>query len=134
LMLDASEDSRQRLVAEDLSPERLRHLDLAVLAACATGDSGDRGLLHPDSLVSALLRAGVPTVVASRWNVDSRATSRLMAAFYRELSAGVSPAVALQNAQREVALSLPHPYYWASFTVNGISVPEKGRTMLARSK
>jgi hypothetical protein len=46
------------------------------------------------------LRAGVPNVVASRWNVDSEATQLLMNRFYRQLLAGHAVSSACGNADR----------------------------------
>jgi CHAT domain-containing protein len=46
-------------------------------------------------------------------------TEVLMGAFYRELVAGALVATALQSAQRAVMQLHPHPYYWASFVLQG---------------
>lgn len=98
-------------------------LKLAVLAACnsakgATGVFDDR-----DSLARLLVGAGVPEVVASRWVVDSRATSELMQEFYAKLLSGEDVASALGEARREVRRSheFQHPFYWAGFSTFGKS-------------
>jgi len=56
-------------------------------------------------------------VIASRWDVNSRATSVLVAAFYREIAKGAKPqdalAAAIQELRRQPAYA--HPYYWAAF-------------------
>jgi CHAT domain-containing protein len=101
---------------------RMPRLDLVVLSACATA-ADEEGLVDPKSLVRVFLRAGVPEVVASRWNVDSHSTSELMKLFYNFLAAGQDPPSALKQAQKALR-SQPatyHPYYWASFGVFGRS-------------
>ncbi len=94
---------------------------LVVLSACSTAQ-GATGLFDDsDSPVQQLLAARLPAVVASRWNVDSAATTQLMRAFYAALLAGARPSRALQQAARAVRAQplFTHPYYWASFTVYG---------------
>ena len=91
-----------------------------VLSACATAVD-DSGLVDPQNLVHAFLRAGVPQVIASGWNVDSRSTAALMQLFYKTLAEGRSAPEALQVATGAIR-SQPrtwHPYYWASFSVYG---------------
>jgi CHAT domain-containing protein len=63
--------------------------------------------------------ARVPRVIASHWDVDSATTSRLMISFYQNI-ANQKPAVqAIFDARKEILLSHPHPYYWASFSLTG---------------
>lgn len=96
-------------------------LQLAVLSACSTESSGRRGLQDTDSLALAFLEAGVPHVVASRWNVDSATTTKLMTSFYDGVLAGKSVSVALRDAAREIRSdpSTAKPYYWAAFSSFG---------------
>ena len=105
--------------AETIDNLSLTHCRLVVLASCAT--FGIRTSERTESLdiPGAFLRAGVKTVVASRWNVDSRSTRLLMLMFYDELLKGVSPAVALKKAQDEMReqTDFQHPFYWSSFCV-----------------
>jgi CHAT domain-containing protein len=114
---------RPRLLnAESLDTEQLQGLQLAVLSACATGTGLGPGASGTENLTDAMLEAGVPDVVASRWNVDSEATQQLMDFFYRELLAGHDAASSLRAAQMELAAQprMAHPYYWAAFGVQGI--------------
>jgi CHAT domain-containing protein len=94
---------------------------LVVLSACSTAQ-GATGLFDDaDSPVQQLLAAHMPDVVASRWNVDSSATTQLMQAFYASLLQGAKPSEALRQAARTVRSQplFAHPYYWASFAVYG---------------
>lgn len=115
-LLLAGRDGPQPLAAAAFTPQRLARCRLAVLAACATA-GGAAALLDPDALVRALLRAGVPCVVASRWAVDSAATAALSASFYDALLKGNSPAFSLQQAEDAVRRQprFAAPYYWAGF-------------------
>lgn len=98
-------------------------LQMVVISACSSL-GGARGLFDDDdSLVRRLMGARVPVVVASRWMVDSAATSVLMKEFYSELTRGKTPSEALSAARRTVRTKqeFSHPYYWASFSVFGRS-------------
>lgn len=92
---------------------------LVVLSACQT-KIGE--LSRGDEVVGlnrAFLYAGTPTVMASLWNVDDAATGLLMKQFYTHWQGGMSKAEALQQAQKDVRETHPHPYYWAAFSLTG---------------
>lgn len=107
------------LSAKDFSPELFRNTQLVVLAACSTAKGRENGLWDSDSLVHAFLRAGVPQIIASHWNVDSETTSRLMISLYQHVKAGSTVEQAAYEARKEALANTPHPYYWAGFSVTG---------------
>lgn len=107
------------LRTEDFSPLILQRLQMAVLAACATGLGGENGLLDNRNLVHAFLAGDVPSVIASNWNVDSVATAKLMKAFYLHFARGESAAMALFAARTEILKVRTHPYFWAAFNLIG---------------
>lgn len=122
VMFERSGDSEATLWgADDVRERFFRRTQLVVLSACSTGKSyrGRRGV--QGALMRSLLLAGVPNVVASRWNVDSRLTARFMDVFYRTLASGESVSSSIHAA--ETAMSnqgeTQHPYYWAAFAVFG---------------
>jgi CHAT domain-containing protein len=100
---------------------KLEDTPLVLLSACQSGlgqfyrGEGIVSLIHP------LLSAGVSTVVASLWPVDSGPTADLMIEFHRVRTEKVRTAGdALREAQvRMIRLGRDHPYYWASFIVVG---------------
>jgi len=109
------------LYLSELYGIKLPRTRLVVLSACQSGLGQyyrGEGIV---SLVRPLLAAGVPTVVASLWPVDSKATSDLMVEFHkqRKLTAGVQAAEALRRAQIALARTYEHPFYWAPFIVVG---------------
>ena len=106
--------------ASDFPPESLRHLQVAVLAACSTGLTSE-GLGDSSSLVRAFQAGGTPTVIASQWDVDSRATRQLMGRFYTHLRNDEPAVLALFEAKKELirGQTYKHPYYWASFILSG---------------
>lgn len=110
--------SHLSLGAGDFSAEPLRHIQLAVLSACASG-SAKKGTFDASNLVRAFLSGGVPTVIASRWDVDSKSTAHFMQNFYGHLRSGSPPSQALEYAQAEMRTLQSHPYYWAAFTLSG---------------
>jgi CHAT domain-containing protein len=77
----------------------------------------------PENLARAFLQAGVPQVVASRWNVDSASTVKFMDSFYGALLSGKPVTQSVKEAGSLVR-SLPgknRPYYWAAFSAFGQS-------------
>ena len=97
----------------------LQKTDLVVLGSCQTQlGQQSRG----DDIVSlnrAFIYAGTPTVIASLWRVEERATSELMIALFKNLKKGMSKAAALQAAQVQTRARYPSPYYWAGFVLVG---------------
>jgi len=96
--------------------------DLVVLSACQTGlgkEVKGEGLI---GLTRGFMYAGAARVVVSLWNVNDKATSELMAKFYRKmLKEGRRPAAALKSAQVEMwrQKQWQAPYYWAAFVLQG---------------
>lgn len=96
VMADGSQLSAQELASLDL-----RGVDLALLGACESALIGTRGT--PDEFTGlpiALLQAGVRSVAASQWLVDAGSTYGLLYRMMQAHHAGLSPARALQAAQR----------------------------------
>jgi CHAT domain-containing protein len=104
-----------------LAPSDLRRLRLVVLSACSTAKEDDDSPGSPENLAAAFLRSGVPHVVASRWNVSSRATLELMRSFYSSLLDNEPVSESLRIAARELRKrpDTAHPYYWAAFAAFG---------------
>lgn len=116
-LLEAWELMRMKLKAETV-----------VLSACDTarGRVGNgEGLI---GMTWALFVAGVPTTLASQWQVPSETTTRLMLSFHRKVVDGGSGAKKISKAEawRQAALLMMNdpryrmkPYYWAGFVVVG---------------
>jgi CHAT domain-containing protein len=124
LLLDEMDPKSQEprvLNSESLSPHQVADLQLAVLSACQTEASGVGSSTGTEGLTQRFLNAGVPHIVASRWDVDSSETARLMKIFYARLLAGEDVANSLRHAQSTL-ITMPasaHPYYWAAFELEG---------------
>ncbi|MGZ4833292.1 MAG: CHAT domain-containing protein [Terriglobales bacterium] len=99
---------------------RLQRLQLAVLSACSTA-SGSGGSSGFSSVTDALLRAGVPHVVASRWAVDSVETRGFVEDFYRNALSGQPVSGALRQTSLKMLANprTAHPYYWSAFSAYG---------------
>ncbi|HKD81260.1 MAG TPA: CHAT domain-containing protein [Candidatus Angelobacter sp.] len=115
--LDYAADHPLRV--RDFSPVVLRRAQIVLLAACSGAAGRENGFADTDNLVHAVLSAGVPVVIASHWNVDSRYTSRLVIAFYQHLRNNQTVDLAMYNARVEIMRDNPHPYFWAGFALNG---------------
>ncbi|MFY9561530.1 MAG: tetratricopeptide repeat protein [Terriglobales bacterium] len=117
---EAPSDTPLVLDADVLRRLKLSSMQLAVLSACSTA-SGSGGSGGFNSVTEALLRTGVPHVVASRWAVDSVEARAFVEDFYRNALAGQSVSDAIRLTSRKM-LSNPrtaHPYYWSAFAAYG---------------
>lgn len=96
---------------------------LIVLSACQTAIGRTYGQAGMLTLSGAFLHAGARQVVATLWQVDDRATSLLMEAFYEGVfRQRLAPQAALSYAQRRLRLTSRwrSPHHWAAFIIQGI--------------
>jgi hypothetical protein len=64
--------------------------------------------------------AGVPSVIASLWNVDDEVTASLMETFYTYLKKGVGRGEALRSAKLDmIKTGRSDPFYWGAFVLCG---------------
>jgi CHAT domain-containing protein len=102
--------------------------EMVVLSACDT----TRGrVAEGEGMIGmtwALFVAGVPTMIASQWQVPSESTTRLMLGFHNNLMSGGSGGKKISKAEawRQAVLMMmsdpryrKKPYYWACFVVVG---------------
>jgi CHAT domain-containing protein len=96
----------------------VHNLQLAFLSACST-ESGAGSSGGFNSITEALLRAGVPHVVASRWEVME--TRGFIDNFYRSALSGQPVSEAIRGASRNMLADprTAHPYYWSAFAAYG---------------
>lgn len=105
--------------------------NLIVLSACQSGQIGglEKGALPSgDDLIGltrSFIYAGTPSIIATLWFVDDKATSVVMEKFYKKfIQDGIDKAEALNFAQLVVLNDLEnidwkHPFYWAPFFLMG---------------
>lgn len=99
----------------------LRGMDLVVLSACSTAETDLDIARSPNGLVQAFLSAGAREVVASRWDVDSKASLEFIKRFYQSRQGTGRASSAMSSARRWMMKQTPtaHPYYWSSFAIFG---------------
>lgn len=97
----------------------------AVLSACDTARGRVRNGEGMIGMTWALFVAGVPTVIASQWEVPSESTTNLMLGLHKGLATNGSR-TSKAEAWRGAALTMirdpryrTKPYYWAGFVVVG---------------
>jgi CHAT domain-containing protein/tetratricopeptide (TPR) repeat protein len=105
---------------ERLSLERVR---LVVLAGCSTARGVRSRAEGVMSLASSFLVAGVPTVLASLWDVEDRAAHAIVVRFHERLAKGMDAGRALSEAQRTMRedrdADLRRTKNWAGFVLLG---------------
>jgi len=96
---------------------------VVVLAACRTASGSVSRVEGAMNLGRPFLAAGVPSVVASLWDVDDSVSRRFFVSFHRALLLGRDPAVALRTAQIAFLTSsdpsISHPGNWVPFISMG---------------
>jgi CHAT domain-containing protein len=97
---------------------------LVTLSACETAVEEDPETAGMElvTLSNAFKVAGVPSTVASLWEIADRSTALLMQNFYSNLtSIAADKAEALRQAQISMLdhEQYSHPYYWAPFVLIG---------------
>jgi CHAT domain-containing protein len=109
------------LQVRDIYSLRL-NADLVTLSACETAlgqNVNGEGMI---GLTRAFFYAGARSVVASLWDVEDTATSRLMQQFYKNIRHGEPIDIALQRAKLDFLHAggpTSAPFYWAAFIVSG---------------
>ncbi len=113
----ASEDGR--LTVNEIFDLEL-DASLVTLSACQSGMSRIKAGDELMGLPRAFNYAGVPSVVATLWNVSDDATAILMDDFYRNLKVS-DKAEALRRAQLKLLQTSrnKNPYYWGAFYLIG---------------
>ena len=107
------------LTAQEIAQLDLNKLDMVVLSACETalGDiTKGEGVF---GLQRGFKKAGAQSLLMSLWEVDDKATSMLMTAFYQNWLNGKSKHEALELAKQTVRSHTEwgwdKPMYWAAF-------------------
>lgn len=111
----------ESISASTLASFNLTHMNLVVLSACSTAGGVREISRDPSGLVRGFLKAGTAKVVATRWDVDSHATTDFMHSFYIALRNHPLVPDAIDAAQMSLIKKpdTTHPHYWAAFELFG---------------
>lgn len=101
LATSRADGTTDHLTVDEISVMRLTHTRTVVLAACNTGRNRKDARHGNMSVAQAFLAAGVPSVVATLWNIDDAAAAEFFPRFHEHLAQGRSPADALRATQLE---------------------------------
>ncbi|ESA37565.1 tetratricopeptide tpr-1 repeat-containing protein [Leptolyngbya sp. Heron Island J] len=94
--------------------------ELVVLSACQTGRGTEVSGEGIVGISRGFMYAGAERLLVSLWNIDDEKTAELMEKVYRYiLEDSLSPAAALQAAQRDMLNAEESPFFWAAFTPQG---------------
>ncbi len=93
-------ENESKLTAYEISHLNFNSYELITLAACETALNGKQTINSEYvGLVSAFLKSGANCVVSTLWTVDETSSAWLMIYFYQQYCAGITPKIALENAQ-----------------------------------
>lgn len=87
-------------------------------AACYTGFGEAVGVELLGSLVD-YDRAGLLGAVLTNWPIHGEAATITTGFFYEKLASSMNVAIALKTASQRTRDFLPHPYFWAPFSLLG---------------
>jgi CHAT domain-containing protein len=101
-----------------------KQTSLVTLSACETAVEAEPEAAGMElvTLSNAFKVAGVPTTIASLWEIADRSTALLMEDFYKNIKdKNLDKLDALRNAQLSMLDNeqYAHPYYWAPFILIG---------------
>lgn len=119
------------LLASEILQNPFPKTRLVILASCKTGVGKVSSSEGVENLARPFLAAGVPSVVASLWSVDDRATAGFFRRFHWHLSHRFDPAAALRATQVEFLTSRDgtrrRTSVWAGFeAIGGLGGDEGG--------
>jgi CHAT domain-containing protein len=102
-----------RLDSQMIASITLPHTYAVVLASCdsALGPKWAEGMI---SAARGFLAAGVPSVVATLWQIDDAASAQFFPRIHRDLARGVAAATAVRQAQIESIRRGESPALWAA--------------------
>lgn len=120
---DKTRKQNSELYAYELYKQKFNQTKLVVLAACKTANGRNLNNEGIANLARPFLAAGVPTVVASLWNANDRASAELFTKFHQNLIKTGDSVEALQKAQLELINHsdpiLHSPQMWGAFVLLG---------------
>jgi CHAT domain-containing protein len=108
------------LLAGDLASLTLSRVRLVVLAACRTGEGTTSRSAGVNSVARPLLRAGVPAVVGTLWEIEDAGSPGIMTEFHRRFRHGEGVVESLRQAQlKALGAAGRSSWEWAAFSVFG---------------
>lgn len=120
---DKTKKQNSEIYAYEIYKQKFTQTKLVVLAACKTANGRNLNNEGIANLARPFLAAGVPTVVASLWNANDRASAELFTAFHKHLTKTDDKIEALQKAQLELINnsdpSFHSPLMWGTFVLLG---------------
>ncbi|MDD5629903.1 MAG: CHAT domain-containing protein, partial [Elusimicrobia bacterium] len=118
LLLAPTVTGAGRLTALDILKLRFSG-SAVVLSACKTALGRSATGSEIVGLNRSFLYAGAPSVLATLWSIDDKATAELMGSFYAGLDRKAGVAESLRQAQLLMVRKGLAPFYWAAFLVTG---------------
>jgi CHAT domain-containing protein/tetratricopeptide (TPR) repeat protein len=120
---ELSPASNDRLEAREIAAMRLSNIAIVVLSACNTLNSRGSRTGAVVGLAYSFLRAGVPAIVSTLWDVADEAVGDVLVDFHRQMQRGVAAPEALRLAQVSALKSsraeLRSPAVWAALVYSG---------------
>ncbi len=115
VLLMENEKGEMQVIGSDLIRIMLQgksHLRLAVLNSCLGAHASEAEPLS--SVAAAMVRAGIPAVIAMQFEVSDRAAEIIGGTFYKSLALNFPVDAALTEARRQIALLERDSLEWAT--------------------
>ncbi len=107
------------LLLKDIGTKKQLTAKLAVLTACETNSGKEAKGEGIQSLAYSFAQAGIPATVATLWEVEDEASSKITTYFYQSLEKGLPKDEALRAAKLHLRQNEPYINLWAATILYG---------------
>ena len=89
------------------------------MSACKTFTSLETNSSPFTGLIKSFNYAGVKSIMATRWEIESISASNFSSKYANKISQGIKPTIAASSIKRDFIYSkrFNHPFFWSGYLV-----------------